>query len=109
MVRIKRSLTRRMEKRMRRTKRWMKLRRMKMSRWTRNLKRMIRTICPRSKWTSMTRSLLVLVSYPVLSIGTQLMVAMGAFANVKGLSFYRDNNEDPYITLKEVSCIPRTC
>lgn len=30
-------------------------------------------------------------------------VAMGAFANVKGLSFYRDNNEDPYITLKEVS------
>jgi periodic tryptophan protein 1 len=28
---------------------------------------------------------------------------MGAFANVKGLSFYRDNNEDPYITLKEVS------
>ncbi|OCF58716.1 periodic tryptophan protein 1 [Kwoniella mangroviensis CBS 10435] len=28
-------------------------------------------------------------------------VAMGAFANVKGLSFYRDNNEDPYITLRE--------
>ncbi|WVQ98150.1 hypothetical protein IAU59_005272 [Kwoniella sp. CBS 9459] len=28
-------------------------------------------------------------------------VAMGAFANVKGLAFYRDNNEDPYITLKE--------
>ncbi|KAK4683628.1 periodic tryptophan protein 1, partial [Tremellales sp. Uapishka_1] len=27
--------------------------------------------------------------------------AMGAFANVKGLSYYRDNNEDPYITLKE--------
>ena len=26
---------------------------------------------------------------------------MGAFANVKGLQFYRDNNEDPYITLKE--------
>ncbi|KAL7419384.1 rRNA-processing protein [Cryptotrichosporon argae] len=26
-------------------------------------------------------------------------VAMGAFANVKGLSFYRDNNDDPYITL----------
>lgn len=34
-----------------------------------------------------------------------LMIAMGAFANVKGLSFYRDNNEDPYITLKEVSPI----
>ena len=26
---------------------------------------------------------------------------MGAFANVKGLAFYRDNNDDPYITLKE--------
>lgn len=32
----------------------------------------------------------------------KLTVAMGAFANVKGLSFYRDNNDDPYITLKEV-------
>jgi periodic tryptophan protein 1 len=27
--------------------------------------------------------------------------AMGAFANVKGLAFYRDNDDDPYITLKE--------
>lgn len=26
---------------------------------------------------------------------------MGAFANVKGLSYYRTNDEDPYITLKE--------
>ena len=25
---------------------------------------------------------------------------MGAFANVKGLAFYRDNDDDPYITLK---------
>jgi periodic tryptophan protein 1 len=30
---------------------------------------------------------------------------MGAFANVKGLSFYRDNNEDPYITFKEVNIL----
>jgi hypothetical protein len=30
------------------------------------------------------------------------LIAMGAFANVKGLAFYRDNNDDPYITLKEV-------
>ncbi len=28
--------------------------------------------------------------------------AMGAFSNIKGLSFYRDNNDDPYITLKDV-------
>ncbi|EIW71161.1 hypothetical protein TREMEDRAFT_27182 [Tremella mesenterica DSM 1558] len=28
-------------------------------------------------------------------------VAMGAFANIKGLAFYKDNNDDPYITLKE--------
>jgi periodic tryptophan protein 1 len=30
-----------------------------------------------------------------------LTLAMGAFANVKGLSYYRTNEEDPYITLKE--------
>ena len=33
---------------------------------------------------------------------------MGAFSNVKGLSFYKDNNDDPYITMKEVltsSCV----
>jgi periodic tryptophan protein 1 len=28
--------------------------------------------------------------------------ATGPFSNIKGLQFYRDNNEDPYITLKEV-------
>jgi hypothetical protein len=105
MVRIKRSLTKRMEKRTRRTKRWMKMKRMRMSRWMRNLKRMIRMICLHSKWTSMMKSLLVLVSPFFLS---ELMIAMGAFANVKGLSFYRDNNEDPYITLKEVSNRTRT-
>jgi periodic tryptophan protein 1 len=27
--------------------------------------------------------------------------AMGAFANVKGLTYYRDQNDDPFITLKE--------
>lgn len=27
--------------------------------------------------------------------------AMGAFSNIKGLSFYRSNEEDPYITLKD--------
>ncbi|KAJ9122496.1 hypothetical protein QFC22_001924 [Naganishia vaughanmartiniae] len=27
--------------------------------------------------------------------------AMGAFSNIKGLSVYQDNNEDPYITLKD--------
>lgn len=38
----------------------------------------------------------------VRRFGNELITAMGAFANVKGLQFYRDNNEDPYITLKEV-------
>jgi len=33
------------------------------------------------------------------STGTQ----MGAFSNIKGLQFYRNNEEDPYITMKEVS------
>lgn len=28
-------------------------------------------------------------------------VAMGAFSNVHGLQFYKDNQDDPYITLKE--------
>lgn len=28
---------------------------------------------------------------------------MGAFSNIRGLTFYRDNNEDPYINLKDVS------
>ena len=28
--------------------------------------------------------------------------AMGPFSNIKGLTYYRNNDEDPYITLKEV-------
>ena len=27
---------------------------------------------------------------------------MGPFSNIKGLTYYRNNDEDPYITLKEV-------
>ena len=30
--------------------------------------------------------------------------AIGPFSNIKGLTYYRDNEEDPYITLKDVSC-----
>jgi periodic tryptophan protein 1 len=29
--------------------------------------------------------------------------AGGLFSNIKGLTYYKDNEEDPYITLKEVS------
>lgn len=28
--------------------------------------------------------------------------ALGPFTNLKGLTYYRNNEEDPYITLKEV-------
>lgn len=32
--------------------------------------------------------------------------AGGPFSNIKGLTYYRDNEDDPYITLKEVSTFP---
>lgn len=35
-------------------------------------------------------------SHPVHSL------AMGPFSNIKGLTYYRNNEEDPYITLKDV-------
>jgi hypothetical protein len=31
--------------------------------------------------------------------------AFGPFTGIKGLQFYRDNDDDPYITLKEVRSI----
>jgi hypothetical protein len=53
------------------------------------------------------RNRAVLVSEIWVFPNDQLMVlppeAMGAFSNIKGLSMYQDNNEDPYITLKDVS------
>jgi hypothetical protein len=33
---------------------------------------------------------------------SQSVTAVGPFSNIKGLTYYRDNEEDPYITLKEV-------
>lgn len=30
------------------------------------------------------------------------LTEVGPFSNIKGLTYYRDNEEDPYITLKEV-------
>jgi periodic tryptophan protein 1 len=31
---------------------------------------------------------------------------IGIFSNVKGLSYYTSNEEDPYITLKDVTYLP---
>lgn len=31
---------------------------------------------------------------------------VGPFSNIKGLTYYRNNEEDPYITLKEVHLLP---
>ena len=31
------------------------------------------------------------------------ILASGPFSNIKGLTYYKDNDDDPYITLKEVS------
>jgi len=33
-------------------------------------------------------------------------LALGPFTNIKGLQFYRDNDDDPYVTLKEVRTTP---
>lgn len=30
---------------------------------------------------------------------------MGPFSNIKGLTYYKDNEEDPYITLQDVCCM----
>lgn len=31
--------------------------------------------------------------------------ANGLFSNIKGLTYYKDNEDDPYITLKDVRCL----
>lgn len=33
----------------------------------------------------------------------------GLFSNIKGLTYYKDNEDDPYITLKEVRMSLRVC
>jgi hypothetical protein len=32
--------------------------------------------------------------------------AFGPFINIKGLQFYHNNDDDPYVTLKEVRRVP---
>lgn len=34
---------------------------------------------------------------------TKCLLAMGAFSNIKGLSYYGDSKDDPYVTLDAVS------
>lgn len=40
-----------------------------------------------------------------VSTCSNIIQASGPFSNINGLTYYRDNEDDPYITLKEV---PRT-
>jgi hypothetical protein len=36
------------------------------------------------------------------STETYIYSAVGPFSNIKGLTYYKDNEEDPYITMKDV-------
>ena len=38
----------------------------------------------------------------LLVTSSDIHEAVGPFSNIKGLTYYRSNEEDPYITLKEV-------
>lgn len=38
-----------------------------------------------------------------VSTSSNVIEASGPFSNIKGLTYYRDNEDDPFITLKEVS------
>lgn len=35
------------------------------------------------------------------------IIDAGIFSNIKGLTYYKDNEEDPYITLKDVCLMER--
>lgn len=47
--------------------------------------------------------LLVRPRTPLLIFCIHSIPAVGPFSNIKGLTYYRNNDEDPYITMKEVS------
>lgn len=42
-----------------------------------------------------------------LLLGSGAHTHPGTFSTIKGLTYYRDNNDDPYITLKEVKALHR--
>lgn len=76
--------------------------------WTLALKKTKATNCQNTIWMSMTtmsrppvRSPYAYVYYGCVYEGSS-PIATGPFSNIKGLTYYRDNEEDPYITLKDV-------
>lgn len=86
----------------------------KMNRWTRMgrlrhnpRRRSPRAICLSIIWmtTMRTRSMRLVRLCVSLLLDSRAHIHPGPFSTIKGLTYYRDNNDDPYITLKEVKAL----